>query len=261
MYVAYTAAHWPMHALPEDIARYEGKYDARYEPIRQARFKKVASLGLIDSHQPMTPTVQNWNKVADKEWEAAGMEVYAAMIDRMDQGVGKLVAELKRTGRFENTLILYLQDNGGCAEVTGSTPRGEIKERPARPTLEPIGNSFAIAEDGMVVDLEAGKAAIVGKVDAGYIFVDGTTIGDISEMSLTDRRILGEEVVDALVLDPDRVEHPRRRLAHARGRLALPRDERHRLHDDPAGSRYVEERGRLSSGALASFEVAKISPP
>src|SRR6185436_14083336 len=71
---------------------------------------------------------------------AAGMEVYAAMIDRMDQGVGKVVGELKRTGRFDNTLVMYMQDNGACAELMG---RSENKkhpntDRPAKPTLPPL---------------------------------------------------------------------------------------------------------------------------
>ena len=148
LYIAYTAAHWPMHALPEDIARYEGKYDAGYEPIRQARFKKATALGLIDSTQPLTPQAQNWNKVADKQWEAAGMEVYAAMIDRMDQGIGKLVAELKRTNQFDNTLILFLQDNGGCAENMGRVPQQNHPNipRPGQPTLPPMKSTdFAAA--------------------------------------------------------------------------------------------------------------------
>jgi arylsulfatase A-like enzyme len=137
MYVAYTAAHWPMHALPEDVAKYQGKYAAGYEPIRKARFEQAAKLGLIDPKQGMVPTAGNWDKVADKTWEAAGMEVYAAMVDRMDQGVGKIVAELKRTGQLDNTLILYLQDNGGCAEVMGRAGNKNHPniERPAAPTL------------------------------------------------------------------------------------------------------------------------------
>jgi arylsulfatase A-like enzyme len=137
LYVAFTAAHWPMHALPEDIKKYQGKYAGGYEPIRKARFEKAAKLGLIDPNQPMTPHPMKWDDVKDKKWEAAGMEVYAAMIDRMDQGVGKLVAELKRTGQFENTLILFLQDNGGCAEPQGRTGNANHPniDRPDKPTL------------------------------------------------------------------------------------------------------------------------------
>jgi arylsulfatase len=137
LYVAYTAAHWPMHALPEDVVRYKGKYDVGYEPVRKARFEKAAKLGVIDPNQPASPRAGDWARVKDKKWEAAGMECYAAMIDRMDRGVGKIVAELKRTGRFENTLILFLQDNGGCAEPQGRTGNKDHPniERPAAPTF------------------------------------------------------------------------------------------------------------------------------
>jgi arylsulfatase A-like enzyme len=137
LYVAYTAAHWPMHALPEDVAMYKGKYDAGYDPIRKARFEKAAKLGLIDPKQPMSPQAEGWEKVKDKKWEAAGMEVYAAMVDRMDRGVGKIVAELKRTGQFDNTLILYMQDNGGCAENQGRVGNKNHPNilRPDKPTL------------------------------------------------------------------------------------------------------------------------------
>lgn len=140
MYVAYTAAHWPMHALPEDVERYRGKYDGGYEPVRKARFEKAAKLGLIDPKQGQSPLAGKWDQVADKKWEAAGMEVYAAMIDRMDQGIGKIVAELKRTGQLDNTLVLFLQDNGGCAEVMGRTGNKDHPniERPEMPTLPPL---------------------------------------------------------------------------------------------------------------------------
>ena len=148
LYVAYTAAHWPMHALPEDIAKYKGKYDVGYEPIRQARFEKAAKLGLIDPKQGLSPQAEDWAKVADKKWEVRGMEVYAAIVDRMDRGIGTLVAELKRTGQFDNTLILFLQDNGGCAELQGRTgnanhPNIERPEKPLFPAMKP--DEFAAA--------------------------------------------------------------------------------------------------------------------
>ncbi len=140
LYVAYTAAHWPMHALPEDIARYQGQYDRGYEAIRKARFEKSARLGLVDPKWNLTATAGEWNKVPDRTWEARCMEVYAAMIDRMDQGIGRLVAELKRTGRLENTLLFFMQDNGGCAEDMGraGTKDHPSIARPDRPTLAPL---------------------------------------------------------------------------------------------------------------------------
>jgi len=135
MYVAYTAPHWPMHALPEDIAKYSGKYDAGFEPIRAARFKRLKELGLISADTQLSPASDSWQKVQHKAWDRRNMEVYAAMIDRMDQGIGRIVAELKRQKQFENTLIFFLQDNGGCAEGFGRYPKkGEY-----RTDLKPMG--------------------------------------------------------------------------------------------------------------------------
>ncbi len=140
LYVAFTAAHWPMHALPEDIARYKGKYDGGYEPQRKARIEKGTKLGTIDPKWGTAPTAGAWDAVKDKRWEAAGMEVYAAMVDRMDRGVGKVVSELKRTGQFDDTLVLFLQDNGGCAEPQGRAGNKNHPniDRPAKPTLAPL---------------------------------------------------------------------------------------------------------------------------
>jgi len=124
LYAAYTTAHWPMHALPHDIAKYEGKYDKGFAPIREARLAKMKTLGLVAADTKLSPQSDNWEKVADKPWEARNMEVYAAMIDSMDQGIGRIVAELKRQGALDNTLIFFLQDNGGCAEGFGRyTPK------------------------------------------------------------------------------------------------------------------------------------------
>jgi arylsulfatase len=124
LYAAYTTAHWPMHALPHDIAKYKGKYDKGFAPIREARLAKMKTLGLVAADTKLSPQSDNWEKVADKPWEARNMEVYAAMIDSMDQGIGRIVAELKRQNEFDNTLIFFLQDNGGCAEGFGRyTPR------------------------------------------------------------------------------------------------------------------------------------------
>ena len=135
MYVAYTAAHWPLHAREEDIARYHGKYDAGYEPIRAARFQRLKDLGLIDQHWDLSPMAGDWNRVTNKAWEARCMEVYAAQVDRLDQGIGRVMDALKQNHLAENTLVLFLQDNGGCAEAMGRT--GGMT-RPPQPTLEKI---------------------------------------------------------------------------------------------------------------------------
>lgn len=143
MYVAYTAAHWPMQALDKDVAKYKGKFDRGYEPERQARIKRLKALGLMDPNWDPAPTVGDWNAVENKKIEAHFMEVYAAMLDNMDQGLGRIVAELKKDNRFDNTLIFFLQDNGGCAEDTGrALVKNSLKRRfkPMKPDeLQPSG--------------------------------------------------------------------------------------------------------------------------
>jgi arylsulfatase len=138
LYVAYTAAHWPMHALPEDIAKYKGKYDAGYDAIRSARVEKMKSLGLLSSAWEVSPTAEKWDKVQDTEFETRCMEVYAAMVDRMDQGIGRMLTTLREQQMFDNTLILYLQDNGGCAEVMGRGKKEHVPQRPPQATLAPL---------------------------------------------------------------------------------------------------------------------------
>jgi arylsulfatase len=119
-----------MHALPEDIARYKGRYDAGYDVIRQARLKRARELGVLDPRWEMSPTVGKWDTVKDREWEIQCMEVYAAMVESMDRGIGRIVAELKRQGQLDNTLFIYLQDNGGCAEGYGRKSNAdEIKDK------------------------------------------------------------------------------------------------------------------------------------
>lgn len=138
-YVAYTAAHWPMHALHEDIAKYEGKYDKGYTPVYEARLKKMKSLGLLDPDWEIPGPVGKWSDVKLKEWESACMEVYAAMVDNMDQGIGRIVNCLKENKQLDNTLIIYVQDNGGCAEGMGRGKQVGPLERPDKPDVTPMG--------------------------------------------------------------------------------------------------------------------------
>jgi arylsulfatase A-like enzyme len=135
LYVAYTAAHWPMHALEEDIAKYRGKYDQGYEPVRKARLERMRRMNLIDRDWKPASTTGDWSKVKDKVWESRCMEVYAAMVDRMDQGIGRIVAELENQKILDNTLILYMQDNGGCAEIVGRQGNEKKAQEPKLPKI------------------------------------------------------------------------------------------------------------------------------
>jgi arylsulfatase len=121
LYLAYTAPHWPLHALEEDIAKYRGKYKIGWDKLRQTRYERQIELGIIDRKWPLSPRDEKapaWDSLTEaeqKDWELR-MEVYAAQIDRMDQGVGRVLDALRRTGQMEDTIIFFLSDNGGCAE-------------------------------------------------------------------------------------------------------------------------------------------------
>ena len=123
LYLAYTAPHWPLHALPEDIAKYEGRYDAGWEALREERYRRMQAINLLGEQHVLSPrpaTVPRWADAdSTLEW-ARRMEVYAAMVDRMDQGIGRVLAQLEAMGADENTLVLFLSDNGASPEdITG----------------------------------------------------------------------------------------------------------------------------------------------
>ena len=132
IYVAYTAPHWPMHALPEDIAKYKGKYDDGWDAMRKTRYERQLKMGLVDPKWKMSPRdgkAPKWADAKNKEWELRLMETYAAMVDRLDQGMGRVVTALKETGQYDNTLILFLADNGGCAEGMGRREGIQYKDK------------------------------------------------------------------------------------------------------------------------------------
>lgn len=118
-YVAYTAPHWPLHAPEQTIEKYKGQYDRGWDSLRYQRFQKQLDLDLLNfKYQlPTRPeSIPAWEDTPDKATWSKKMEVYAAMVDEMDQGVGKIITALKQNKQLDNTLILFLSDNGGCAE-------------------------------------------------------------------------------------------------------------------------------------------------
>ncbi len=120
LYLAYNAPHDPLMAWPEDIAKYKGKYNAGYGPVRKARYEKQKKNGLIDARYRLSgPTYKSWDSLTPKQQaeEARKMEVYAAMIDRMDRNIGYVLDKLKKQGKLDNTLIIFLSDNGASGEV------------------------------------------------------------------------------------------------------------------------------------------------
>jgi arylsulfatase A-like enzyme len=119
LYVAHTAPHWPLHAREADIRKYEKVYADGWERLRETRLKRMIEMGIVDPSTtlpPREPESTAWADAPNKAWEARRMAVYAAQIDRMDQGIGKILAALDETKQADNTIVVFLSDNGGCAE-------------------------------------------------------------------------------------------------------------------------------------------------
>ncbi len=121
LYVAYTAPHFPMHAREADIARYRGNFAAGWDVLGKQRYQRLVELGLIDPSWPLPKRDDQqiaWEDVKPqyRAWFAERMAVYAAMIEQLDRGVGRIVDAVRARGELDNTVILFLSDNGGCAE-------------------------------------------------------------------------------------------------------------------------------------------------
>lgn len=139
LYVAFNAPHWPLQALPEDIAKYKGKYDIGWDSLRAQRLVKQKALGILLPQQKIAerdtevPLWNNLNYDQKQLWKAK-MEVYAAMIDRVDQSVGRILAALKALKKDENTLIIFISDNGAQG---GYSSNGRKPERSSGPIGSP----------------------------------------------------------------------------------------------------------------------------
>ncbi|GGO85363.1 arylsulfatase [Marinobacterium nitratireducens] len=125
-YVAYTAPHWPLHAPEEYLKKYEGHYEEGYEQVRQARLKRMRELDIIDSSvTENTPLKQlpRWNELTDEQRkiETRRMQIYAAMVDNLDHNIGRLLQWLDQKGELDNTVVLFMSDNGadGNSPATG----------------------------------------------------------------------------------------------------------------------------------------------
>jgi arylsulfatase len=121
LYVAEVAPHWPLQAREEDIKRYEDTYRAGWDAIREARFNHMRELGVLPPGANKLGRRDNpelkWEDNPTRDFDARAMAVHAAMIDRMDQGIGRIINKLREMKQLDNTLLLFLSDNGASPEV------------------------------------------------------------------------------------------------------------------------------------------------
>ncbi|NBY37996.1 MAG: arylsulfatase [Verrucomicrobia bacterium] len=153
-YVAFISPHFPLQALPQDIAKYRDNYLTGWDAMRAARFKRQTEMGITnttlsalepevgppyafpDAIKKLGPGEINrpipWTSLTDEQrrFQATKMAIHAAMVDRMDQEIGRIIAQLKAMGAYENTLILFASDNGASAEIMvrngGHDPQAEM---------------------------------------------------------------------------------------------------------------------------------------
>ena len=125
LYLAFNAPHWPLQALPEDIAKYKGRYDIGWDSLRQQRIARQRDLGILQAGQRVAdrdPDVPVWDNLTydQKQLWKAKMEVYAAMLDRVDQNIARVLNKLKELKKDDNTLIVFISDNGAQGGYSGN---------------------------------------------------------------------------------------------------------------------------------------------
>jgi arylsulfatase len=143
LYMAFTSPHWPIQALPEDIAKYKGRYLKGWDKLREERLAKQKALGILPPDAKLSPrdaSVPDWDSLTPEEKETydTKMAVYAAMVDRMDQNIGRIRAKLKELHQDKNTIIMFLSDNGASSETIkgpGFTP--EVQAASNKPASDP----------------------------------------------------------------------------------------------------------------------------
>lgn len=148
LYTAFTAPHWPLHAEPEDIARYVNRYRDGWDALRAERHQRQIRMNIVNADWPLTPRdprVPAWKDAPNKDWEMRRMAVYAAQVDRLDRNIGRILSKLRDAGVENDTLVMFLSDNGGCAEeLTTSWKYRFIPERTRDGRPVRLGNNPAV---------------------------------------------------------------------------------------------------------------------
>lgn len=153
LYLAYTAPHYPLHAWPEDIKKYKGVYDVGYQEIQRARYQRQIDMNLINPDEaplPDSPVPKPWSDVQgeEREKEIKRMQIYAAMLDRVDQNIGRILEKLKAQGKLDNTLIMFASDNGACAEgANAKFASTKLEDFGTVASYETVGEDWATVQN------------------------------------------------------------------------------------------------------------------
>jgi arylsulfatase A-like enzyme len=172
LYMAFTAPHWPLHALPEDIEKYRGKYLKGWDETRLNRHESQRGLGVVDPAWKLSPRdggVLAWDEAPDKEWRDVQMAVYAAQVEQVDRGIGKLMAKIEESGEADNTVVVFLADNGGCAELLAEDTPLPDPSRYNYPTVD-----GRVVRTGNSPSIEPGPADTFASVDISWANVNNT---------------------------------------------------------------------------------------
>ncbi len=148
LYMAHIAPHWPIQAKPEDIKKYEGTYMKGWDKLREERYDRMLELGIIKSSAKLsdrTPVISDWNNLSREEKIEMDkrMAIYAAQIDIMDQGIGRVIETLKKQEQFDNTMIIFLSDNGGCMQPISRGESNAIGDFGTEKSFESYGEPWA----------------------------------------------------------------------------------------------------------------------
>lgn len=133
LYLPFTAPHWPLHAPEDMVASYRGVFDDGWDALRERRYQRLIASGMINGSWALSPRddeVVAWDEAGDHDWQARRMEVYAAQVELLDAAIGTVMEALRAAGRLDDTLIMFLSDNGGCAE---EMPPGWADDLPQLP--------------------------------------------------------------------------------------------------------------------------------
>lgn len=149
LYLAYTAPHWPLHAPADAVARCRDRYVAGWDALREARVRRLERIGIAPPGGGLAddPDVPDWESASDRAWEAERMATYAAQVEIMDAGIGRVLGALEAHGVRDDTLVVFLSDNGASAE---ELPFSRVPDPDTCPPLTRDGAEVRVGNDPAV---------------------------------------------------------------------------------------------------------------